>query len=235
MRQFIDVTGKTEDEARHDVVAGDAVFVVAVALAHLDGARGALLAGEGFDDRRDVARRHIGGGGVSRVGGNEDFRGFAPGELLCEVVGEIEADQRVALVHGLLESLVGLRGSRAHEDAVRFNYPDHAFARRALRSVVNDVGGFLEIEGRAVAEENRLRDDGNDEDPAHAGVAQECDELLAGERAKPQKRGAEPGEEGAEGSAGHFGLLHPSVKALLRRGERERKEEDHPGGKDGEV
>ena len=129
-----------------------------------------------------------------------------------------------------------MRNARAHEDAVRFNSPDHAFARGASRGVVNDVGGFLEIEGRAVAEENRLRDDGNDENPAHAGVAQKRDELLAGEGAKPLKRGPERGHEGEEGRIRHVsGCSFRLIEALLRRGECEREKEHHPCGENGEV
>ena len=164
-----------DDEPRHDVEARDVVLVVAVALAHGDGARAAVLGVEVRDHRIHVPRRDVRGRGVAGVDRDEDLAPGAVRFAFVEFFRDEDPYERVAIVHRprpVLDRALGVeprRERRRREDAVFRDGAHDAGRRGGVREVEDDGGDALQIEGRAVAEEDRLRHDRDDEDAAHAG------------------------------------------------------------------
>lgn len=160
------------NEARHDRVAGDAVLVPAGAVAHFDGESRAVRRVDFGRDRADVAVRDARGRGVARIGDDHHLA------LAREVVRKGDAHERLARVDAALK--VGERNGVSLEvEEPRAGDAAHDLGRRArMRFVQEHPRHALEIEGRAVAEENGLQEDGGDEHHPGALVAEGHDEFL---------------------------------------------------------
>ena len=174
--------GERENEARHDVPARDVVFVEAEALDELHGRGVAVLRVHALDDHGNVARRDVRGGRVARVRDDEKASG------LGKVVGEVECREHLAPFDGVAQRVEVEARAHEFEDAVFAHLADHFVRKGASAFVAVGPGNVLEIEGGAVAEKHRLREDRDDQDLARTRVAEHRDEFLPDERGDAHER-----------------------------------------------